>query len=48
MVSILFLVDDIAVVSAGGIILGVLTEAYVRRRYSQELEKQQAHLFGED
>ena len=41
-------VDDIAVVSAGGIILGVLTEAYVRRRYSQELEKQQAHLFGED
>lgn len=40
-------VDDIAVVSEEGSILGVLTEAYVRRRYSQELEKQQAHLFGE-
>ena len=40
-------VDDIAVVNEQGMILGVLTENYVRRRYAQELEKQQAYLFGE-
>jgi len=41
-------VDDIAVVNEQGKIMGVLTEKYVRRRYAQELEKQQAHLFGEN
>jgi CIC family chloride channel protein len=40
-------VDDIAVVSEHGKIMGVLTQNYVRRRYAQELEKLQAHLFGE-
>lgn len=39
--------DDLVVVDERGCILGVLTEKYVRRRYAEEMEKQQAHLFGE-
>ena len=40
-------VEDLAVVDGEGRILGVLTERYVRRRQAEELEKQQARLFGE-
>ena len=40
-------VDDLAVVDDQLVIMGLRTENYVRRRHTQELEKQQAHLFGE-
>ena len=40
-------VDDIAVVNPQGMVMGLLSETYVRRRYAQELEKQQAQMFGE-
>jgi CIC family chloride channel protein len=40
-------VDDLVVVDEQGHILGLLTEKHVRRRYAEELEKQQAKLFGE-
>ncbi|MDE2301474.1 MAG: chloride channel protein [Sphingomonadales bacterium] len=39
--------DELAVVDEHGGILGTLTEKYVRRRHAEEMEKQQAHLFGE-
>lgn len=39
--------DDIAIVSDEGLLLGVLTEKYVQRRYAAELEKAQRELFGE-
>ncbi len=40
-------VDDLAVVAADGRLLGVLTEAHVRKRYAAELERAQRELFGE-
>ena len=39
-------VDELAVV-ADGALLGILTEAHVRKRYSDELERSQRELFGE-
>ncbi|WP_312491216.1 chloride channel protein, partial [Sphingomonas sp.] len=39
--------DELAVVDAEGRVLGLLTEAHVRRRYGEELEKAQRELFGE-
>ena len=41
-------VEDLAVIEQDGTILGVITEAYAQRRYAEELEKQQALLFGEN
>ncbi|WP_267382309.1 MULTISPECIES: chloride channel protein [unclassified Sphingomonas] len=40
-------VDDLAVVAADGALLGTLTEAHVRKRYANELERSQRELFGE-
>ncbi len=40
-------VDDLAVVATDGRLLGVLTEAHVRKRYAAELERAQRELFGE-
>jgi CIC family chloride channel protein len=40
-------IDDLAVVSADGALLGILTEAHVRKRYADELERTQRELFGE-
>ena len=40
-------VDDLAVVAADGTVLGLLTEAHVRKRYADELERTQRDLFGE-
>jgi len=40
-------VDDLAVTDDGGLLLGVLSERYVRRRYTDEIEKAQRQLFGE-
>ncbi|MBW6531326.1 chloride channel protein [Sphingomonas sp. RRHST34] len=39
--------EELAVVDEGGRVLGLLTEAHVRRRYGEELEKSQRELFGE-
>ncbi len=39
-------VDELAVVTDGAL-LGILTEAHVRKRYSDELERSQRELFGE-
>jgi chloride channel protein, CIC family len=39
--------EELAVVDAAGRVLGLLTEAHVRRRYGEELEKSQRELFGE-
>lgn len=39
--------EELAVVDAEGRVLGLLTEAHVRRRYGEELEKSQRELFGE-
>nr|WP_246617283.1 chloride channel protein [Sphingomonas yunnanensis] len=39
--------EELAVVDEGGKVLGLLTEAHVRRRYGEELEKSQRELFGE-
>lgn len=39
--------EDLAVVDDTGRILGVLTEAYVQRRYIEESEKSQSQMFGE-
>ena len=39
--------DEMAVVTAEGRILGLLSEPYVRRRYAEELDKAQRDLFGE-
>jgi len=40
-------VDEMAVVTADGTVLGILSESYVRRRYADELDKAQRELFGE-
>lgn len=39
--------DELAVVDAAGHILGSLTERFVHRRYTREIEKAQRDLFGE-
>ncbi|MBB3695524.1 chloride channel protein [Sphingomonas sp. BK580] len=39
--------EELAVVDEDGRVLGLLTEAHVRRRYGEELEKSQRELFGE-
>ena len=39
--------DELAVVDGSGIVLGVLSEKYVRRRYFEEIEASQRALFGE-
>lgn len=39
--------DELAVVDGDRHVLGVLSEAFVRKRYSEELEKHQRELFGE-
>lgn len=39
--------DELAVIDAGGEVLGLVTETYVRRRYAEELDKAQRDLFGE-
>ena len=40
-------VDELAVVDARGRLLGVVSEKYVRRRYTEEIEKAQRELFGD-
>jgi chloride channel protein, CIC family len=40
-------VDDIAVVTPDGELLGLLTERHVRKRYADELERAQKEMFGE-
>lgn len=40
-------VDDLAVVDPDGMLLGLLSERHVRRRYTEEIEKSQRELFGE-
>jgi CIC family chloride channel protein len=40
-------IDDLAVVAPDGALLGLLTEAHVRKRYADELERAQRELFGE-
>jgi chloride channel protein, CIC family len=40
--------DDMAVVDGDGHVLGMLTEAYVRKRYGDELDRAQRELYGED
>jgi chloride channel protein, CIC family len=40
-------VDDLAVVTPEGELLGLLTETHVRKRYADELERAQRELFGE-
>ena len=40
-------IDDLAVTAADGALLGILTEAHVRKRYGDELERSQRELFGE-
>jgi CIC family chloride channel protein len=39
--------DELAVVDAEGHVLGLLSEAYVTRRYASELERQHLDLYGE-
>lgn len=39
--------DEMAVVDAQGHLLGVLSEAFVRKRYAEELDKRQRELMGE-
>lgn len=39
--------EELAVVDDQGEVLGLVTEAHVRRRYGEELEKSQRELFGE-
>lgn len=41
-------VDDMAVIDTNGSLLGMLTEKYVRKRYSDELDRSQRDLFEED
>jgi CIC family chloride channel protein len=40
-------VDELAVADADGRVLGLLTEAHVRKRYADALEQSQRELFGE-
>ena len=39
--------EQLAVVDSGCHVLGILSEAFVRRRYAEELEKAQRDIFGE-
>ncbi len=39
--------DELAVVTEDGTLLGIVTEKYARRRYLEEIEAAQRHLFGE-
>ncbi len=39
--------DELAVVDAGGEVIGLITEAHVTRRYAEELEKARRELTGE-
>ncbi|MGE6333238.1 chloride channel protein [Stenotrophomonas sp. NPDC077659] len=39
--------DELAVVSNDGQVLGVVSEAFVRKRYAEELDKRQRELMGE-
>jgi len=39
--------DAFAVVDHAGVVLGTLSEKFVRKRYAEELEKAQRELFGE-
>ena len=39
--------DQLAVIDRERRVLGVVTEAFVRRRYAEELEKAQRNIFGE-
>jgi chloride channel protein, CIC family len=39
--------DDLAVVDGGARVLGLVSERFVRRRYTEEIEKAQRDLFGE-
>ncbi|WP_066094442.1 chloride channel protein [Xanthomonas massiliensis] len=39
--------DEMAVVDAGHRVLGVLSEAFVRKRYAEELDKRQREMMGE-
>ena len=39
--------DELAVVDGDGEVLGILSEVFVRRRYTEEIEKAQRELFGE-
>lgn len=39
--------DEMAVIDAQGRLLGVLSEAYVRKRYAEELDKRQREMMGE-
>ena len=39
--------DELAVLAEDRRVLGLLSEAFVRRRYAEELEKTQRELFGE-
>ncbi|MBH1645869.1 chloride channel protein [Stenotrophomonas maltophilia] len=39
--------DELAVVAADGQVLGVVSEAFVRKRYAEELDKRQRALMGE-
>ncbi|MGN6155873.1 MAG: chloride channel protein, partial [Sphingomicrobium sp.] len=39
--------DDLAVVDRNGKVLGTLSERFVYRRYTDEIEKAQRELFGE-
>jgi CIC family chloride channel protein len=39
--------DEMAVVDAEGHLLGVLSEAFVRKRYAEELDKRQREMMGE-
>ncbi|HEY0271471.1 MAG TPA: chloride channel protein [Sphingomonas sp.] len=40
-------IDDLAVVTADGRVLGLLTETHVRKRYADALERSHRELFGE-
>ncbi|HHA2919534.1 TPA: chloride channel protein [Stenotrophomonas maltophilia] len=39
--------DELAVVAADGQVLGVVSEAFVRKRYAEELDKRQRELMGQ-
>ena len=40
--------DELVILDGERRILGILTDAFVRRRYAEELEKSQRELFGEN
>lgn len=39
--------DDLAVVSSSGVVLGILTEKYVQRRYADEADRALREIYGE-